>query len=560
MKLYIPILNALKDITKYSIIKFINTGDKTLDNLINTLLLALMSIMFTSFFWHKIQFYFYSFNMKLFGYSKFRNYSSITKGNVKVFQYLLENYDNLKYVSWIKSKGDVDVMSYRIFSYILCELYFLSNSVMVPIYDFENDKLSDKHAFEGYIQHTDRFTERLYYIINEISKQFDTSEIKDEKEYAYKRKEEIEENEEEEEEEEKERKRSSIKIPLYAISNDDIIGIITRPHQTLVLVYTSDKILRMFNEKIKKYNCDNINNKGTKKLRISQGSFDRELYNDRTFDTIVSRHKPMIINMFDDFLKSQEKSRYNGFGNYNIGIILHGKPGTGKTSFVKAICNYVQRDAYIVDMSKIRTKKDFEYLFYSRGNAEIYKNKVYILEEFDTVQGIIKSRDLITNTIVDHNSEKEKLKQQRHDLLVSTVSLKNMPGQIKLELEELNTQIKEYENMLTLDTMLTVLDGVFEMRGRIIIATTNYIDSIDDALLRPGRFDLKLHLNAFNSDEVKELLHKMFDGIEPKSELEKIDKAHFSDGIFTPTDIINICHKYQTLKKVIKFLTEPQTP
>jgi transitional endoplasmic reticulum ATPase len=44
--------------------------------------------------------------------------------------------------------------------------------------------------------------------------------------------------------------------------------------------------------------------------------------------------------------------------------------------------------------------------------------------------------------------------------------------------------------------LLTEMDGIEELRGVVVLAATNRPDIIDPALLRPGRFDLKLELPA----------------------------------------------------------------
>jgi SpoVK/Ycf46/Vps4 family AAA+-type ATPase len=97
---------------------------------------------------------------------------------------------------------------------------------------------------------------------------------------------------------------------------------------------------------------------------------------------------------------------------------------------------------------------------------------------------------------------------------------------LQKELSSLEARIKELENALTLDTILTVLDGVNEHRGRVIIATTNHLDKIDPALMRAGRFDLKINLGKFNCEEIREMLSIMF------GPSEMIQKAEFPDGKF----------------------------
>lgn len=42
--------------------------------------------------------------------------------------------------------------------------------------------------------------------------------------------------------------------------------------------------------------------------------------------------------------------------------------------------------------------------------------------------------------------------------------------------------------------LLNVLDGVVDTPGRIVVVTTNLVDSLDPALIRPGRIDKKILL------------------------------------------------------------------
>lgn len=42
--------------------------------------------------------------------------------------------------------------------------------------------------------------------------------------------------------------------------------------------------------------------------------------------------------------------------------------------------------------------------------------------------------------------------------------------------------------------LLNVLDGVVDTPGRIVVMTTNLVDVLDDALIRPGRIDKKILL------------------------------------------------------------------
>jgi SpoVK/Ycf46/Vps4 family AAA+-type ATPase len=66
---------------------------------------------------------------------------------------------------------------------------------------------------------------------------------------------------------------------------------------------------------------------------------------------------------------------------------------------------------------------------------------------------------------------------------------------------------KKNNDELTLSFILNVLDGVQETPGRIMIMTSNYIQKIDKALIRPGRFDICLELGYVIMDTVKEFYH-----------------------------------------------------
>jgi len=50
------------------------------------------------------------------------------------------------------------------------------------------------------------------------------------------------------------------------------------------------------------------------------------------------------------------------------------------------------------------------------------------------------------------------------------------------------------ESEMTLNQLLNEMDGFQENKNLIVIAATNLIDNIDDALLRPGRFDQKIEI------------------------------------------------------------------
>ncbi len=77
---------------------------------------------------------------------------------------------------------------------------------------------------------------------------------------------------------------------------------------------------------------------------------------------------------------------------------------------------------------------------------------------------------------------------------------------------------------------MNVLDGFHAPTGVLFVMTTNHVEKLDAALLRPGRIDYKLYLGEASSRQKTELYRKFFPDA---SEAEAQEFVESSQGIAT---------------------------
>lgn len=147
-----------------------------------------------------------------------------------------------------------------------------------------------------------------------------------------------------------------------------------------------------------------------------------------------------------DFLKNPEKySRYGA--RMPKGIMFYGPPGTGKTLLAKAVAGEAGVPFYALSGS------DFVQVYVGVGAGRIRdlfkkareKGKCVIF--IDEIDALGKKRE--NGGIDGGNDEREQ----------------------------------------TLNALLSEMSGFADSEGIVVIAATNRLDTIDEALLRPGRFD-----------------------------------------------------------------------
>jgi chaperone BCS1 len=67
---------------------------------------------------------------------------------------------------------------------------------------------------------------------------------------------------------------------------------------------------------------------------------------------------------------------------------------------------------------------------------------------------------------------------------------------------------------ISLSALLNILDGVASQEGRVLIMTTNHIEKLDEALIRPGRVDMTIKFDLANTQMITTIFRSIFATLE----------------------------------------------
>lgn len=209
----------------------------------------------------------------------------------------------------------------------------------------------------------------------------------------------------------------------------------------------------------------------------------------RPIDTIdiEQEKKQALIDDIYDYLRPVSRRYYARRGiPYRRGYLFYGPPGTGKTSMSLALAGLFGLELFILNIGSHKGgSRTLESLF-----AKLPSKCVVLLEDIDSA-----------------GLKREKMRSQA-------------PSR------------GDDDDTITLSDVLNIIDGISSREGRIIIMTTNHPETLDPALIRPGRIDMQVFFGPLSAESAALVFMRMYSR----------DANEYNDG----EEIVNIAtHNHQ---------------
>ncbi|CAN0889493.1 AAA-ATPase At2g46620 [Linum grandiflorum] len=201
-----------------------------------------------------------------------------------------------------------------------------------------------------------------------------------------------------------------------------------------------------------------------------------------TFDTIAmeSDLKSKLKSDLESFLRA--KQYYHRLGRvWKRSYLLYGPSGTGKSTFVAAMANFLSYDVYEIDLSRVRDDSELKAIL-----LQTTSRSVIVIEDLDRFL-----------------TEKSK------------------------------------PTAVTLAGILNFMDGVLNScaaEERIMVFTMNSKDLIDPAILRPGRIDVHIHFPLCDFSSFKTLASSYL-GLKDHKLFPQVEEIFQSGASLSPAEI-----------------------
>ncbi|KAF2531980.1 hypothetical protein F2Q70_00032166 [Brassica cretica] len=224
-----------------------------------------------------------------------------------------------------------------------------------------------------------------------------------------------------------------------------------------------------------------------------------------SFDTLAmeEKKKEEIKNDLVKFSKS--KDYYKKIGKaWKRGYLLFGPPGTGKSTMIAAMANFLEYDVYDLELTTVMDNTQLRSLL-----IETSTKSIIVIEDIDCSLNL--------------TGQRKKKKEEEED------------GDEK----KMKCEGEKKESKVTLSGLLNFIDGLWSACGgeRIIVFTTNFVDKLDPALIRKGRMDKHIEMSYCGFEAFKVLAKNYLD-VEESELFDEVKRLLEVEGIkMTPADV-----------------------
>lgn len=236
----------------------------------------------------------------------------------------------------------------------------------------------------------------------------------------------------------------------------------TEPNESLTLTILgfgkpSKTLYNKFNDILRSWSSGDFYDKEkfVKVTSITSGDYNITLAPLKRREWIFDSRSLSIVDKHLEIFLGTRKTVERAGDIWKTGILLHGKPGTGKSMMARYIAHKLGMG--VVHVRNLRGLPVY---------LDRCHNSVILLEELD--------------------------------LLLRT----NVEGP---KVFGISNDDENLANEGLISLLLQFMDGITSPRNVIFFATTNDISALPPALLREGRFDLKLELNGISKEDAKRM-------------------------------------------------------
>lgn len=192
-----------------------------------------------------------------------------------------------------------------------------------------------------------------------------------------------------------------------------------------------------------------------------------------------------------------------------LNFLIHGPPGTGKSTSVSAAATYLGYDLYYVDTSNMETNDELQQIFdYIPKNCP--GGGILVFEDADaSCPVLLQRKDRVDEDVMIH---------EKGAAIADT---------------------KDNKTKITLECWLNIMQGLLTPDNLVTFYLTNYPNKLDTAFRREGRIDCTLELVYCDRSQIRGIFKRFI-----RKDINEDVLNMIEDGKYAPVSIISRCTEF----------------